>query len=173
MEICKKFYAGIGSRETPYLVEPLIEEITRFLGISGYTLRSGGAPGADFMFESYCVHDKQIYLPWKKFNNNKSNLYIENMDPIKVAKAKEIAKENHPSWKYLSNGAKNLMTRNTFQVLGEDLKTPVSFIVCWTKGGKIQGGTGQALRIAKRNFIPIFNLYNKECLHQIRIHISK
>jgi hypothetical protein len=41
------------------------------------------------------------------------------------------------------------------------------------KGGRMEGGTGQALRIAKRNFIPIFNLYNKDCLHQIKLHITK
>ncbi len=48
----------------------------------------------------------------------------------------------------------------TFQVLGSDLETPVSFVVCWTIGGKISGGTGQALRIAKDLGIPIFNLEN-------------
>jgi hypothetical protein len=65
------------------------------------------------------------------------------------------------------------MTRNSFQVLGPDLQSPVSFVVCWTTGGKISGGTGQALRIAKDLSIPIFNLYDKDCLHKIKIQISK
>jgi hypothetical protein len=173
MESVNKFYAGIGSRETPPGIEPMIEEAARFLGLFGYTLRSGAAPGSDFMFETHCIHDKEIYLPWKGFNDNISDLYLDNMDQTKVSEAREIAREHHPSWSYLSEAAKKLMTRNTFQVLGKDLKTPVSFIVCWTKGGRIEGGTGQALRIAKRNFIPIFNLYNKDCLHQIKLHITK
>ena len=173
MEANNKFYAGIGSREPPPGVEPMIEEAARVLGLFGYTLRSGGAPGADFMFEKHCVHGKEIYLPWKGFNDNLSDLYIDNINSDIVAKARDIAKENHPSWNYLSEAAKKLMTRNTFQVLGDDLNSPVSFIVCWTKGGRMEGGTGQALRIAKRNFIPIFNLYNKDCLHQIKLHITK
>ncbi len=173
MDTEERFYAGIGSRETPPGIEPMIEEAANFLGVFEYTLRSGAAPGADSMFEKHCSHSKEIYLPWKGFNKSESLLYLENMDNDIVLKAREIAKENHPSWNYLSEAAKKLMTRNTFQVLGIDLKTPVSFIVCWTPGGKIQGGTGQALRIAKRNFIPIFNLYNKDCLHQIKLHITK
>jgi hypothetical protein len=173
MNTSNRFYAGIGSRETPPGVEPMIEEAARFLGLFDYVLRSGGAPGADSMFEKHCMHGKEIYLPWKGFNDNYSDLYLDSINPDIVAKAREIAKEHHPSWNYLSEAAKKLMTRNTFQVLGEDLKTPVSFIVCWTKGGRIEGGTGQALRIAKRNFIPIFNLYNKDCLHQIKLHITK
>jgi len=173
MESVNKFYAGIGSRETPPGIEPMIEEASGFLGKLGFTLRSGGAPGADSMFEKYHKGEMEIYLPWAKFNDNISDLYLDNMDQTKVSEAREIAREHHPSWSYLSEAAKKLMTRNTFQVLGKDLKTPVSFIVCWTKGGRIEGGTGQALRIAKRNFIPIFNLYNKDCLHQIKLHITK
>jgi hypothetical protein len=173
MEASNKFYAGIGSRETPPGVEPMIEEVAHFLGLFEYTLRSGAATGADSMFEKHCMYSKEIYLPWKGFNNNFSNLYLDNINLDKVTEAREIAKEYHPSWSYLSEAAKKLMTRNTFQVLGEDLKTPVSFIVCWTKSGKINGGTGQALRIAKGNFIPIFNLYNKDCLYKIKLHITK
>ena len=33
MEAANKFYAGIGSRETPPGVEPMIEEAARFLGL--------------------------------------------------------------------------------------------------------------------------------------------
>ena len=36
MESVNKFYAGIGSRETPPGIEPMIEEAARFLGLFGY-----------------------------------------------------------------------------------------------------------------------------------------
>lgn len=48
--------------------------------------------------------------------------------------------------------------RNVCQILGADLHTPVQMVICWTKGGKLVGGTAQALRIARANNIPIFNL---------------
>lgn len=167
-----RYYSGIGSRETPPGVKPMIEEVSTFLSKMGFVLRSGGAPGADSMFEEYCSGDKKIYLPWKGFNSNPSDLYLENIDPEIVLKAREIAKKYHPRWNSLSEAAKKLMTRNTFQILGEDLNTPVSFVVCWTRGGTINGGTGQAMRIAKDLKLPIFNLYNKDCVHKIKIHIT-
>lgn len=167
-----KFYAGIGSRETPPGVEPMIEEVTLFLSKMRFTLRSGGAPGADSIFEKNCTGEMEIYLPWKGFNGNTSDLFIDSMDQEIVSRAREIAKKYHPNWKALSEAAKKLMTRNTFQILGSDLNSPVSFVVCWTKGGTINGGTGQAMRIAKDLKIPIFNLYNKDSLYKIKLHIN-
>ena len=42
-------------------------------------------------------------------------------------------------------------------MLGLDLNTPSNFIICWTEDGKGQGGTGQALRIARDYDIPCFD----------------
>ena len=36
-------------------------------------------------------------------------------------------------------------------------ETPVEFVVCYTKGGKRTGGTGQALRLAEILSIPIYD----------------
>jgi hypothetical protein len=41
-----KYYAGIGSRETPKDILDLISKIAIKLESLGYTLRSGGADGA-------------------------------------------------------------------------------------------------------------------------------
>lgn len=166
-----KFYTGIGSRETPPGVEPMIEEATLFLSKMGFTLRSGGAPGADSFFEKYCPGEKEIYLPWKGFNSNTSTFFLDSMDPEIISEAREIARKYHPNWSALSEAAKKLMTRNTFQILGSDLKSPSLFVICWTKGGTINGGTGQAMRIARDLKIPIFNLYHKDSLHKIKLHI--
>ena len=144
-----RYYSGIGSRKTPKAIIPTIEEIATLLDSKGYTLRSGGADGADTFFEDYSTR-KEIYLPWKSFNNNESELYLENI---------EISKKFHPRWNSLNKAGRSLMTRNVFQVLGMDLKTPADFIVCWTETGKIEGGTGQAMRIARNMGIPIFNLF--------------
>lgn len=167
-----KYYAGIGSRETPPGIEPMIEEISKILLKYEYKLRSGGAPGADSMFEKHFLGEKEIYLPWKFFNNNTSDYYLDNLDVDKISKAREIAKNHHPRWSQLSEAAKKLMTRNTFQVLGYNLNEPVSMVICWTKHGTINGGTGQAMRIAKEMSIPIYNLYDNDCLHKIKIHIA-
>lgn len=119
-----------------------------------FVLRSGGANGADLAFEQgvdRAYGAKEICLPWRGFNNSDSDLIVSDR------KAFEIAERYHPYWFHLKEGAKKLQARNSHQVLGKDLNTPSSFVICWTKNGKGQGGTGQAIRIAKAYDIPVYD----------------
>ncbi len=164
-----KFYAGIGSRETPEDVQEEMKVIASSLSKYGYTLRSGHAPGADMAFEIGCDNGqglKEIYIPWKGFNGSDSDLLKLSYDAV------EIAMKFHPAWHRLKDEGKKLMARNTYQVLGYDCKSPSEFVVCWTKDGKMQGGTAQAMRIAKFHNIPIFNLALKEDQRQLEIMIE-
>lgn len=148
------YYAGIGSRETPEHILKLMNQMAHHLANKGFTLRSGGADGADLAFEIGCDRangPKEIYLPWPKFNGSNSNLIVND------EKAFELAEMYHPYWQNLSQGARKLQARNCHQVLGEDLETPSKFIICYTKDGKRKGGTGQALRIAEAKDIDIFD----------------
>ena len=154
-----KYYAGIGSRETPNELNEVINLIAKYMHKNGYILRSGGASGADSMFEEALINitdDSEIYLPWRNFNNNKSNFFYLSQEAYK------IAEQYHPAWNKLSDAAKKLMARNTYQVLGYDLKMPSELIICWTRDGKEQGGTSQAMRIAKAYNIPIVNLFDED-----------
>ena len=133
-----------------------------------YILRSGGAPGADIAFEKD-VKNKNIFLPWRGFNDNSSTLF--NIHP----KAFEIAEKTLPHWQYLKDPVRKLMARNVHQVLGIGLDTPSEFLICWTQDGatceenvtKHTGGTGMAIRIASQNKIPVYNLCNRETLDAI------
>ena len=136
----------------------------------GYILRSGGADGSDTAFEIGCDRvngKKEIYLPWKNFNGNKSNLIFD--DDIEAI---NIAKKYHPAYNGLSQGAKRLIARDSYQVLGKDLKTPSKYIICYTDG---TGGTSQALRIAEdiQINIPIFNLYHYKGPNDILINFKE
>lgn len=162
-----RFYTGIGSRETPEDILLYMRQAASSLASDGWTLRSGGADGADSAFEegakeSARFHNElpkmEIYLPWKNFNKNPSPLF----EPTK--EALELASQFHPAWWNCSYGAKRLHARNGHQVLGLDLKTPSEFVVCWTKAALFQGGTAQAMRIATHHKIPIYNLANKDDL---------
>ena len=137
-----RVYAGIGSRETPHLVQIDMREIAGYLfNKFGYILRSGAADGADAAFESLFTVDEE---------------------------ATKLAENYHPAWDSLSPITRLLMIRNGYQVLGKNLNDPVEFIVCWTPGGKIKGGTGQALRIAKAFNIPVFNMAKQKDMDHIR-----
>lgn len=152
-----RIYTGIGSRQTPENVCSVFTNIGQQLSKKGFILRSGGADGADRAFEigvdKHNKKRKEIYLPWKGFNGNNSQLYDVDENAMK------IAKHFHPAWNKLSQGAKKLHSRNVYQVLGKDLKSPSDFVVCFTPE---TGGTQQALRIAKYYSIPIFNFFYEE-----------
>ena len=146
-------YAGIGSRSTPYPILDQMEAWGMYLFSEAYHLRSGGASGADSAFERYVPdYAKEIYLPWKGFNGNTSNLYPPSDEAFKLASM------FHPNWDACSRVAKLFHARNSHQILGPDLCDPVDFVICWTPGGVTTGGTGQALRIATACDIPIINL---------------
>ncbi|PPD51466.1 MAG: hypothetical protein CTY12_07885 [Methylotenera sp.] len=172
-------YAGIGSRKLPNLV---IDQMIRFGDLAaklGWILRSGAAHGADAAFESGCDHykgSKEIFLPWKGFNNHPSSL----SNPTKDAQL--LACEIHPRYDFLSRGAKSLVARNMHQILGSDLNTPVQFVVCWTPDGceshetycDTTGGTGSAIALASKNNIPVFNItsearYQEAILYMLTI----
>lgn len=157
-------YAGIGSRETPDDVLDVMFRIGRTLARNGFTLRSGGADGADTAFEQGAVSTQhsgatagtEIFLPWKGFN--KRNFGIVPFENMLEAEAYNIAAKFHPAWDKCSVSVQKMHMRNVAQVLGADLKSPSKFIVCWTINGQGGGGTGQALRIAKAWGVPIFDL---------------
>ena len=154
-----KIYTGIGSRETPAAMLQLMENIGFTLAEHGWTLRSGHAPGADQAFERGCLQSSrgamEIYLPWSGFEGQQaaSGYYV-----VKNPEAEHVAEQFHPAWHKCSQGARKLHTRNVFQVSGADLNLASDVVICWTRDGKQEGGTGQALRIAKYLNIPIFDL---------------
>ena len=160
-----RYYAGIGSRQTPAEICARFTRIARWLHSHGAILRSGAAAGADAAFEAGAGDAAQIFLPWAGFNGRRAAV-----PPIDAARkqpdalgvfagvtrdAMELAARYHPAWGACSAGARALHARNGYQVLGPDLASPVACVICWTPGGRGEGGTGQALRIARDHGIAI------------------
>lgn len=151
-----KAYAGIGSRSTPLHVLDMMTNFASNMEKAGWTLRSGGADGADTAFEKgvKATSHQEIFLPWRYFNENTSKRYEVSWE------AMEIAKQFHPAWHNCSSAAKKLHARNVHQVLGQFLDNPSKFVLCYTPNGSGSGGTGQAIRIAQFYKIPVFDLGN-------------
>lgn len=154
-----KYYAGVGSRETPQNILAIMTEIGEKLATQGYILRSGGAEGADCAFEEGCdaaKGKKEIFIPWRGFNGKQIPATKVSVAALKMAKA------IHPAWDKCNEWAQLLHGRNVYQVLGETMKLPVEFVVCWTEKGRTTGGTSTAIKIAEQNSIPVYNLgHNK------------
>jgi hypothetical protein len=84
-----RFYTGVGSRDTPEEVLSVMRTLAKCLARAGYTLRSGGAEGADAAFESGAQEvpqaKMQIYLPWRGFTGNGSPLYTVDRNAMLAA----------------------------------------------------------------------------------------
>jgi hypothetical protein len=132
-------------------------ELAKELESRGYTLRSGGAQGADTAFEKGVSNKKEIFPGGQKAGEREL----------------KIAREIHPNPQALDNSKNpafvwNLMARNTNQVFGKNLDVPVDFVIAWTQDALTDytkrsiksGGTGQAIDMASRKGIPVINLAN-------------
>ena len=146
-------YAGVGARKTPNNVLTLMTAIAYKMALCNFTLRSGGALGADTAFEQGAGNRKEIF-------------YANDATPEAIA----IAKQFHPAWHKLSEYPIKLHGRNSFQVLGRYLDTPANVLICWTpdackthaQRGWGTGGTGTAISIADAYQVPIVNLAHPE-----------
>ncbi len=165
-----RYFTCIGARDCPEDILKLVKKISAaFCSLEDFCMRSGGARGADSASYEGAIHVSgamEIYIPWTLFNKDISDVFTIIPEPTEALI--DLAAKFHPRWDSLDFKAKALIMRNGCQVLGEDLKTPSEFVVCWTKDGKASGGTGQAIRIAEHYKIPIFNLFNKGALGDLR-----
>lgn len=170
-------YTGVGSRETPPEVLEQMKAIAARLASLGFTLRSGGAKGADTAFEiGAAIHPSPEIFLVDEVRYGHSRLRYTKVD---LYEASLSVSTHHPKPQALREYARKLMARNMFQIRGcqalKDVQplsdTPSLFLVCWTPDGSLNGqqvgqwsptnktgGTGQALRIAHADGIPTFNL---------------
>lgn len=168
-------YAGIGSRATPEPILDLMRACAIRFKQEGWTLRSGGAPGADTAFEGGATifgdySRVEIYLPWGGFEQRLDAL-VARTHPQRQAYI--IAKQHHPTWERLTEGGRNLQARNAHQILGYDVTRPVlsKFVLCWTP--KRGGGTGTALRIAAAYNVPAWDLATSEARERIEAMLAR
>lgn len=154
-------YAGVGSRSITEKEAICIEKIANKLS-KKFVLFSGNAPGADQSFQIGSNGNCVLFLPWAGFEE-------QNFDFLKVLDVFDLGKSGegmesvgkfHPN-KNLTYGQKLMMSRNYHQIMGYKKYTKVSFVVfCANEDekGNVDGGTGQAIRIARSQNIPTINI---------------
>ena len=194
-----KYFAGVGSRETP---DPILRIMTSWankLYLDGFGVTTGGARGSDDAFyqgiieaNSQCHEDGslKLFLPRKNFNGHKKGILISNPATLKMAREilldynayrhyknppRFITENDESKLSDFEIATRQFHTRNVFQVLQEDLKTPVKFVGCWTPCGSYQyddkpsGGTAIAINLATalERPVPVINLQREE--HLLRV----
>ena len=179
-------YAGIGSRETPADVLELMTKAAKWLEAKGYTLRSGGAVGADTAFEVGVTNKnkKQIFKGFDKVGPKEVAIAHEVHPDLKGAmeRSKNKKKEERlragaseaeaeKSGERSAWAVQNLMARNTNQVFGAKLDTPSDFVLFYAKETKNPrrpaGGTGQAVEMARLKGIPTINMADSDWRKQL------
>jgi hypothetical protein len=146
------YFAGIGARSTPPNILVFMKVLARHLVTNGWTLRSGGALGADTAFEAGAweaiAEDPFLAKP-----------EIFTAADCTVA-AQAIASQYHPNWPACKPYVRQLHGRNAQIMLGRDVTEPVpaNVVLCWTPGGAVYGGTGQSIRMANGLEIPVINI---------------
>ena len=150
-------YAGIGARATPAAVLSDMTVMAGWLARTGWMLSSGGADGADSAFAAGApAGQRTIWLPWRGYNGHRGpNCRVLSADELSACM--EIAATLHPAWVRCSPAVRKLHARNA-AVLGLTLDLPVDAVIAFTSEGRVEGGTGMAIRIAEARGIPVFNL---------------
>ena len=151
-------YAGIGSRATPSTILEQMTVMAAWLARRGWHLHSGGAAGADTAFAAGAPPGRRtLFLPWPAYRGcggpDSCTLSADQMDRCLI-----VASALHPAWHRCSDAVHRLHARNAAILLGADVASPVSAVVCWTVGGAIGDGTGMSIRIARQHGIPVLNL---------------
>jgi hypothetical protein len=175
-------YAGVGSRATPPEILEVMARAARALARRGWVLRTGLAQGADQAFYRGArgCGPVELYLPWPLFG---ADAHTPGEREVFVlgspgGAALELARSIHPAWERLSVGAQRLHARNCHQLLGPQLDSPARLVICWTPDGSLDGaarrtgGTGQALRIARRHGIAVLNLARPEHIKRVRAALT-
>ena len=163
-------YAGVGARKTPDQMLRGMRDIATNLAGRGWHLRTGGAKGADdactqpgAVARAVPAERRTVFIPWRGYNGWSQSegraLTAGELQALRTA-----AEPHHPAWRSCAPKVRDLHARNVAILMGADMCEPVTAMVCWTENGRVQGGTGMAIRLARHYRIPVLNLAELDVL---------
>lgn len=165
----KKYFTGIGSRNSSDEELKILEKLSANLSKKGFTLRSGHAQGADRACERGAKGNADIYLPWEEFGIKKwrndpgmkviGETFVPEVEdyPGHLVIIMKTTRHFGRDFKYLTRGVKKLLFRNVFQIIGHE-EPPIfsKLVICSFVPGR--GGTRYAVKIAEDHMIPVVNV---------------
>lgn len=167
-------WCGVGSRDVPDDMVPLLIWAGHCMALLGGVLCTGDAPGSDEYFltgyESGKASDMppaQVYYTALKNQRNLTHDVVKGHHeaeryPTHDA-AKAMAFKARGSFEGLYPSGIGLHSRNPMQVLSETLEHPVWVVLFYAepvgRQGKVKGGTNTAVQVAIMHDIKRVNLY--------------
>lgn len=187
----RRFVAIIGTREPPDGIVPILEDVGECLCDHGVAVSSGDADGCDkagvrgamrssnWPFVGARVFlSKQVVTYPNGFVRRADNfIYYDASQFPNYEEAKAIAFKARGSFHGLYENGIALHSRNPYQVLLDDLKSPVASVIFYArpvgKKGNVDGGTNTAIRIALDHNIPTINLATDEGMDKILKYLQR
>lgn len=160
----------IGSRNTNQEDIKRLQLIAAVYNENGYTLRSGGAVGADSAINGF--DNVQIFIPWNGYNDIYHNPSLGRIVFDRLPNShitRRIIAQYHDNPGKLSPAAWKLHQRNVYQIFGpcdlaNDTNANLSKHVYYCAPSDSLdiplGGTRTAILIARQLDIPTTNIYN-------------
>lgn len=180
-------YAGIGSQDAPAEVLNVQFRLGKVLCDLGWHGISGEAPGPDIAYHDGARCSRRYHevgftaiIPWGGFqniwHNPQRNIYdLRHTEHFKRSFWLGIGARGTD--RNLKDGGLLLHSRDSMQVMGVDLKSPVKFVSCWAmpvgKNGKVKGGTNTAVSLALHMGIEVINLYTDEGMQRSIAFLEK
>lgn len=187
----RRFVAIVGSREAPTEALTMARDLGRALTDRGIAVSSGDADGMDLAGYEGAVTSPSFDLVGARIFLHKSPVHYKTRPPRYAderiffnasrfhnwEQAQALAFEARGSFEGLYEGGIALHTRNAYQILLDDLQSPVGAAVYWArpvgKKGNVKGGTNTAVQLARRFNVPSTNLYTDEGMLKIERYIQR
>lgn len=177
------YFTVIGSRGIRTTdIKDFVETAQRIHNTGKALFRSGHAMGCDYLAEvalalNGATFDEkhEIYLPYAGFNKGDSETTPWHIDASQLPNYEEattMTREAVPFFAKLTDFGRQAYIRNTYQVLGQDLRTPSQAVVCWAEWRDeqhrwVKGGTSAAVNLARQHNIPVINLIDGEPAYDV------
>lgn len=168
-----KPYVITGNADTPADVLEKFRELALKLESMGFIARTSAFEGPDQIVDKV-LQIKEIHLPWSPFNERESKLSFSSKNSL------EIAEAFHPSFSGLKPGVQKFLSKNVRMALGNNLKSPALFLVCYSQDGAESaaeksiktGNIGHLIAVCSAIPIPIFNFGKPDAEQRLLNYLS-
>ena len=168
-----KPFALFANNPIPPDIKERAAKVAEILESHGCTLRTDTTTEFDDIFQSKITR-KEIYLPWKGFKDLESSFYFS------TDVSKEVAKKYFTKFDEMKDTVKAFLSRNTRMVLGQEIKSNVSFMIVWTADGAESksektvktGLSSHPMSIAFDIKVPVFNLQRPDVVERLSKYLE-
>lgn len=156
----------------------IIEAFCRKLIEKGFTYRYDGDARSKASLLAYTASKQrsEIFLPWKKFNTD-----VDATLAYPKEDAYRIGAFYHTKLNDLAGPVKGFIARNVHVLLGGELNTPLSLLICYTEDGsevtkgmdyKKAGNASFFIRVCEDLDIPVFNMKQPDAKERLIEYIK-